>query len=130
LYNVFNCNQSKLDGDKMADLGNTLRILRKERGYSQVDLSDIVGVTRFTVANWESGRRTPSISLLRKLSTLYNVSLDKITETETEDNIATLITLAQSVFSNISIANEEKQIAFQAIMRSYLSAQEDMKSKR
>ena len=108
----------------MADLGNTLQKLRKERGYSQVELSEILGVTRFTVANWETGRRTPSIMQLRKLSAIFNVSLDRITETDADDSITRLISLAHSVFSNTSISKSEKESAFLSIMRSYLSAQE------
>lgn len=112
----------------MPEIGDTLRILRRDHGYSQEELSDLIGVTRFTIANYESGRRKPTIMILRKLSTLYKVSLDQITETDSVDSTETLITMSRIVFSSTDISKEQKEKAFHAIMQAYLSSQAENKT--
>ena len=114
----------------MPELEDTLRLMRKKYGYSQEQVADFLGVTRFTIANYESGRRKPSVRILKKLAALYKVSLDDITENDSADSIETLLALAQSVFSSSDISRVQKESVFQAIMRSYLSTQEDMNQKR
>jgi transcriptional regulator with XRE-family HTH domain len=51
----------------------TLRELREQAMYTQVEVAKFVGVGRSTVSLWESGDRSPRIDHLRKLSQLYNV---------------------------------------------------------
>lgn len=43
---------------------NPLRQLRKEHGYTQGDVSDKVGVSRMTCANYESGKHSPRLGFL------------------------------------------------------------------
>jgi transcriptional regulator with XRE-family HTH domain len=38
------------------DIGKRIRALRREKGLSQTDLADRVGVSRSAVAQWETGR--------------------------------------------------------------------------
>ena len=53
-----------------------LQILRKNRGYTQEALADILGVSRQAVAKWESGQIYPDISNLIQISNLMSVSVD------------------------------------------------------
>lgn len=46
---------------------------RKEKGLTQQALADAVGVTQVAVANWEHGRRSPSIANLRKVADALGV---------------------------------------------------------
>lgn len=43
---------------------NPLRQLRREAGYTQGDISDKVGVSRMTCANYESGKHSPRLGFL------------------------------------------------------------------
>ena len=50
--------------------------LRKERGISQEELADIVGVSRQAVQKWESGASQPNMDNLVAISTYFGVTLD------------------------------------------------------
>lgn len=55
-----------------------LRLLRKKHGYTQVSLAETLGVSKGTVAMWETGKRTPDFETLIKLSDLFDVRTDYI----------------------------------------------------
>jgi transcriptional regulator with XRE-family HTH domain len=56
----------------------TIRQLRLERGWTQLELAYKLGVTPLTVQNWEHGRFEPTASKLRKLAGVFGVSMDEI----------------------------------------------------
>lgn len=60
----------------MVELGIRLRELRKERGMTQGQVAQRVGVTASVVSAYESGIRQPSYGALIKLARLYGVSSD------------------------------------------------------
>ena len=55
-----------------------LKRIRLEKGLTQQHLADALGVTRSTVAAYESGRIEPSIEKLLNLSSSLGVSLDEL----------------------------------------------------
>ena len=55
-----------------------LKSLRKKCGYTQVSLAETLGVSKGTVAMWETGKRTPDFETLIRLSDLFDVSTDYI----------------------------------------------------
>ena len=56
----------------------TIRQLREERSWTQLDLAYKVGVTPATVYNWERGKYEPKASQLRALAHAFEVSMDDI----------------------------------------------------
>lgn len=50
--------------------------LRMSFGWTQVQLSQKLGVTKQTVSNWENDNIQPSIDMLIKLAKIFNVSTD------------------------------------------------------
>ncbi|MDE7213918.1 MAG: helix-turn-helix domain-containing protein [Anaeroplasmataceae bacterium] len=63
-------------------MGKFLTELRKEKDLSQTDLAEIIGVTFQAVSKWERGEAIPDISILEKLASFYNVSIDEIIKGE------------------------------------------------
>lgn len=55
-----------------------LKSLRKKYGYTQVSLAETLGVSKGTVAMWETGKRTPDFETLIRLSDLFDVRTDYI----------------------------------------------------
>ena len=53
-----------------------LMVVRKKAKMTQSDLAKKVGVTRGTIANWESGTSNPSLEILLELSRMFEVSVD------------------------------------------------------
>lgn len=56
----------------------TIRELRIEAGWTQLELANRLGVTPTTVYTWERGKFDPRASQLRKLAQLFQVSMDDI----------------------------------------------------
>ena len=57
--------------------------LRRQKGLSQEQLGDIIGVSRQTVSKWELGDTTPEMEKLMQLSDLFGISMDILTGRDT-----------------------------------------------
>lgn len=60
----------------MNTIGERLKILRNNRGLSQRDLARSLNVSPSTVAQYETGKRTPDADTLNALAQYFNVSVD------------------------------------------------------
>lgn len=60
------------------EVGNQIRIYRKERQLSQMALAEKIDVSIQTISNWENERTYPDLYHLIVLSSLFNVSLDQL----------------------------------------------------
>ncbi len=58
--------------------GRFLQELRKEKGLTQEQLAEQMGVARRTVSRWETGSNMPDMDILIDLSDLYEVDLREI----------------------------------------------------
>ena len=65
-----------------------LREFRKEKGYSQEELSVKLGVTRQTVSKWENGSAMPDLKKLTELAEFFEVSMDELLGIEHRGNSA------------------------------------------
>lgn len=66
------------------ELKDKLTHLRKEKGLSQLELAEVMNVSRQAVSRWETGLSIPSTDKLKGLSELYGVSLDTLLRSEGE----------------------------------------------
>ncbi len=57
-----------------------LQKLRKAKGFSQESLAEKLGVSRQTVAKWESGESLPDLGIAASIAALFGVSLDSMTD--------------------------------------------------
>lgn len=57
-------------------LAQRIKELRKARKISQVELGTALGVTKQCVSNWENDNIQPSIEMLVKIATFFEVSTD------------------------------------------------------
>ena len=62
------------------NLGEHIKTLRKERGLQQKEVSVEVGIDQSNYSKIENGRREPSVTILKKLADLFEVSVDYIIE--------------------------------------------------
>ena len=63
-----------------------LRELRKNAGYTQQEIGNMIGVAKSTVSLYESGVYEPDIGTLKKLADIFNVSLDTLVGHDDPDN--------------------------------------------
>ena len=67
------------------EIANRLQKLRKEKGYSQEELAEKLGISRQAVSKWERAESSPDTDNLICLARLYNISLDELLKTD-DDN--------------------------------------------
>ncbi|SDV49159.1 helix-turn-helix transcriptional regulator [Chitinasiproducens palmae] len=61
---------------------NSLKSLRSERGWSQNDLAQALGVSRQTVNAIENGRYDPSLPLAFAIARLFALGIEQIFDDE------------------------------------------------
>lgn len=59
-------------------LGEKIRTLRKEAGFTQEQLAEALGVTTGAVYKWESGRATPELEMLVEIAEFFETSVDAL----------------------------------------------------
>ena len=59
-------------------LGDAIRAARIKNGYTQEQLSELLGITQIHLANIEGSRRNPSVPLLFRLMELLDFSVDAL----------------------------------------------------
>lgn len=62
----------------MNEFKNIFLSLRKEYGYSQESIAKALGVSKSTVAMWETGKRKPSTEVYEAIADYFNVDMDYI----------------------------------------------------
>ncbi|MGN1348950.1 MAG: helix-turn-helix domain-containing protein [Acutalibacteraceae bacterium] len=60
------------------NIADRIQYLRKQKGYSQEELADKVGVSRQAVSKWESEQSTPDSDKIIAMSDLFEVTTDYI----------------------------------------------------
>lgn len=58
--------------------GEYIYKLRTEAGLSQIQLAEKLGVSDKAVSKWETGKAKPQVNTLRKLATIFNVSIETL----------------------------------------------------
>lgn len=64
------------------DIGKKLRDARNAAKLTQESAAELLGVSRQTVSNWETGKTYPDIVSVIRMSGLYSVSLDCLLKEE------------------------------------------------
>lgn len=59
-------------------LGENIKTLRKQKGYSQETLAQQLNVVRQTVSKWEKGYSVPDAEMLERMANLFEVSVTEL----------------------------------------------------
>ncbi len=57
------------------ELGEQVRGLREERGWSQRDLAKLTGMTQPAIARFEAGGTTPTLPILERIANAFDSTL-------------------------------------------------------
>lgn len=63
-------------------IGGFLRELRKERGLTQEQLSEILGVTNRSISRWENGVNLPDFDLVIEITKYFDVKIEEFLDGE------------------------------------------------
>ena len=75
---------------KKQTLGMMISSLRKEKGMTQLELAEKMGVTDKAVSKWERDLSFPDINSIPKLAEVFEISVDELMQvkTETKENMS------------------------------------------
>ena len=57
-------------------IGKRIKDMRLEKGMSQQELGDMIGVTKVSICGYENGTRAPSLDILQGILDVFGVSAD------------------------------------------------------
>ncbi len=60
------------------EFNEKLQELRKQKGFTQEELADVLFVSRAAVSKWESGRGYPNIDSLKAIAKFFSISIDEL----------------------------------------------------
>ena len=67
----------------MAFYANKLKQLRKEKGLTQRELAEKLGLGKSAIGMYESGKRTPEFETLEMICDFFNVNMDLLSDVKT-----------------------------------------------
>lgn len=70
--------KSEQIGQEYVEFGVRLRRLRQARHLTQGQLSEIIGVSKTSIVNYETATRKVPLALIKKFSEFFNVSIDDL----------------------------------------------------
>ena len=56
----------------------TLKSAREAAGYSQRDAAEKIGISVYTLGNYEHGKSYPDVPVIRKIEEVYGIPYDRL----------------------------------------------------
>lgn len=66
----------------MANFATMLKQLRTEKGLTQPELSQLLGISRSAISMYEQGKREPDLATLELIARFFEVDLNLLTGTD------------------------------------------------
>ena len=63
---------------KEINIGRVLTKKRKEKGITQDELANYIGVSKASVSKWETEQSYPDVTFLPQLAAYFNISIDEL----------------------------------------------------
>ena len=90
-------------------LSSNLKELRNEKGMTQAELAEKIGVTQGAVYFWEKGINEPPAGYLVKLARVFSVSVDELLsyESNNTEESSSRMTKMNRIFVKLSVERQE-----------------------
>lgn len=93
---------------KKQTFGSVIAELRKQKGMTQMELAERMGVTDKAISKWERDLSFPDVNSLPKLAEIFNITVDELmhVKTDTKENKSneTISDMINIVLKGISLA--------------------------
>lgn len=97
---------------KTTIIGNEIRTLRKDRGYTLEELAKEIEITSGHISNIESGNRRPNYKLLEKLGEVLSFRVEDFLNEVTNKSLTTTTEIGQTMAFARNIKEEKNKIEF------------------
>ncbi len=94
----------------MKKIGSFLKALRKEKGLTQEQLAEKLGVAGRTISRWETASNMPDLSVLIQLAEFYDIEVGEILDGERKDKVVDK-EVKETLTKIADYSNDEKQKA-------------------
>lgn len=74
---------------------NRIREIRKEKGITQNELADKIGVKRAVISKYENGVISPSLNQIQKIADVLNVETVDLLSTDDKRNVSEIFELTK-----------------------------------
>lgn len=71
-------------------IGNILKKIREEKGLTQEQFADKIGVKRTTYISYETSKTNPEFPLILKISSLFDIPIEEFLENEIHPKLSVL----------------------------------------
>lgn len=112
-----------------SNLGNKVRLLRKQRKLRQDDLGKVLNLSRSQISNLESGKRNFNLQQLKKLCNYFKIDMSYFLMEETTDSCLNLLDKVKLLFQSKELTNSQKEDLFASIMKIYIESKEEFDGK-
>lgn len=78
------------------NIANQIKQLRKQKGYTQEKLGEILNVSTQSVSKWECASTYPDISLLPKIATIFGITIDELFSQTIDEDLSKIENMLDS----------------------------------
>lgn len=116
-----------------------LKKLREEKGLTQSELGEKLGISPSTVGMYEQGRRVPDVPILKKMSAFFNVSIDYLLEnvnhnvpTKMPKDLNKFLQQSEIIFDGdtYNLTDEDRDLVMKSLEVAFLAAKRANKRKK
>ena len=116
-----------------------LKKLREEKGLTQSELGEKLGISPSTVGMYEQGRRVPDVPILKKMSAFFNVSIDYLLEnvnhnvpTKMPKDLNKFLQQSEIIFDGdtYNLTDEDRDLVMRSLEVAFLAAKRANKRKK
>lgn len=75
---------NRIDDVNMNRFGEKLRILRNQKGLTQKQLGDMLGVSRVYIVQLEQRQKLPNAIMILKIADIFDICIDKLMRDDLE----------------------------------------------
>ena len=110
-------------------IAENIAALLKEKGYSQQDLADALGVNKSTVSAWVSGKKTPRMDKVEDMAAIFHCTITDVlgyTQPEETDEFRDRMKAEYGVlFDLIDKASDYQRELVEDLLRAFIAKDEE-----
>lgn len=110
-------------------IAENIAALLKEKGYSQQDLADALGVNKSTVSAWVSGKKTPRMDKVEDMAAIFHCTITDVlgyTQQEETDDFRDRMKEEYGVlFDLIDKASDHQRELVEDLLRAFIAKDEE-----
>lgn len=111
---------------KEQQIGHQLKELRKARGFQQSYVAEKLNMSRSAISNIENGRRSLTLSTLKKFADFYKIDVSYFEIDSKKDTVIDLIERSKKIFNDDNVPKDQKEQLYLEIMQLYLELKKNI----